>query len=60
MVIGMEVPFNIIKYEEEKLYSDLERFQELLKKYGNCTNEVLEFARLYNRLVSHMEQKYVD
>lgn len=54
----MEVPFDVIKHEEKKLVRDIERFHELYQKYGGCINEVLEFARLYNRLVSHPNAKY--
>ena len=42
----MEVPFNIIKSEEEKYIKDMHRFTQLYEKYKDDIDEVLEFANL--------------
>lgn len=56
----MDVPFDTMKYEEEKLESDIKRFQELLRKYKDNIDEVLEFAELYTRLVHRRSNnKYI-
>jgi hypothetical protein len=56
----MDVPFNASKYHDDKLNSDIERFQELFQKYKGCINEVLEFARLWNRLTANAEYKWTE
>lgn len=45
----MEVPFNMVKYQEEKLMYDIGRFMDLYKKYKDDIDEVLEFAELCKR-----------
>ena len=50
-------PFNITRHEEEKFNSDLDRFLELLPKYKNNIDEVLEFANLYKRFVHTKNNK---
>ena len=52
------VPFNVNKYEEEKYETDLERLLELLPKYKDNIDEVLEFARLYEHYVRTKKNKY--
>lgn len=53
-----EVPFNITKHEEEKLNTDFARFQELYKKYSENIEEILEFAKLYEKFVSRKNSKW--
>ena len=53
-----EVPFNITKHEEEKLNTDFARFQELYKKYDGNIEEILEFAKLYEKFVTKKNSKW--
>ena len=59
-MIGMNVPFNIEKYEKEKLDYELKRFLELYSKYEDDVNEILEFAELWRKFVPTMHNKYRD
>ena len=54
----MGIPFDIIRYEEEKFKSNFNRFQELFPKYKNDIDEVLEFAKLYEQFVCVNKNKY--
>lgn len=56
----MNVPFNIEKYEKEKLNYELKRFLELYGKYEDNVNEILEFAELWRKFVPTMYSKYRD
>ena len=56
----MNVPFNIEKYEKEKLNYELKRFLELYGKYEDNVNEILEFAELWRKFVPTMHSKYRD
>ena len=56
----MGIPFDITKYEEEKIESDMKRFQELFSKYKDANiSEILEFAKLYERFVGDRHNKYI-
>ena len=56
----MNVPFNIEKYEKEKLDYELKRFFELYNEYEDNVNEILEFAELWRKFVPAMQSKYSD
>lgn len=45
----MGVPFDLVKYQEEKLMYDIGRFMDLYRKYKDDIDEVLEFAELCKR-----------
>lgn len=53
-----KVPFNITKYEEEKLNTDFSRFQELYEKYNGNVKEILEFAKLYEKFITKKDRKW--
>lgn len=48
----MEVPFDINKYETERLRCKLKRFYELYAKYEDDMDEILEFAELWEQFIS--------
>lgn len=56
----MNIPFNIEKYEKEKLDYELKRFFELYNKHEDNVNEILEFAELWRKFVPTMQSKYRD
>lgn len=56
----MDIPFDIEKYEKEKLDCELKRFFELQKKYKDNIDEIIEFAELWNKLVRNPKSKWTD
>lgn len=56
----MEVPFNLMKYKEEQLVEDVNRFIELYAKYGDNVEEILEFAELCKRFYPIKKDRYED
>ena len=56
----MEVMFDVMKYEEEKLIYDMNRFLYLYRKYKESIDEVLEFVELYNRFCHTKKNKYKE
>lgn len=54
----MNVPFDIEKYEKEKLDYELKRFFELYDKYEDDVNEILEFAELWRKFAPDIQRKY--
>ena len=56
----MEIPFNIIKHEDEKRVRDMNRFMELSEKYKDDIDEVLEFANLCMRFYPIKRSKYEE
>lgn len=57
--MNTNVPFNITRCEEERFRDDLDRFLELLPKYKNNIDKVLEFVKLYERFVPVKKNKYI-
>ena len=45
----MEVPFDMVKHQEEKLMYEIDRFVDLYRKYKDDIDEILEFAELCKR-----------
>lgn len=57
----MDVPFNVTRYEEEKFAEEFDRFKELLAKYWGDKEEILEFARLWNKFTPNSNKsKYIN
>lgn len=54
----MNVPFDIAKYEKEKLEYELKKFFELYSKYEDNVNEILEFAELWRKFATDIQSKY--
>lgn len=54
----MNVPFDIIKYENEKLNYELKKFIELYNKYEDDVNEILLFAELWRKFAPDIQSKY--
>ena len=55
----MSVPFDIIRYEEEKFNKDYENFKKLYIKYKDEIEDVLEFANLWKRFTPN-SSKYME
>lgn len=53
-----QVPFDITRYEEEKFNTDILRFKNLYEKYKDDVDEILEFAKLYNKIVPKSNGKW--
>ena len=53
-----EVPFSFTKYEKEQFDRELARFVDLYAKYNKNINEVLEFARLYQKFIINKHKKW--
>ena len=56
----MEIPFDIIRQEDDKRIKDVNRFMELSEKYKDDIDEVLEFANLYMRFYPIKKRKYEE
>jgi hypothetical protein len=56
----IDVPFNIIKQQDEELVKDVNRFMELSEKYKDNIDEVLEFANLCMRFYPIKRNKYKE
>lgn len=56
----VDIPFNIEKYQKDRLDYELKRFFELYSKYEDDVNEILEFAELWRKFVPNMQSKYKD
>lgn len=56
----MAIPFDMTRYEEEKLAYDVGKFMGLYVKYGNNVDEILEFADLYRRFCPIKKNRYED
>lgn len=56
----MEVPFNLMKYKEEQLVKDVNRFIELYSKFGDNVDEILEFADLCKRFYPIKKNRYKE
>lgn len=53
---GYEIPINIIECDSKKVESDLNRLQELSFKYKDDINEIIEFAKLYNKYINRKDK----
>lgn len=56
----MEVPFDMVKHQEEKLMYDINRFMNLYAKYKDDVDEILEFAELCKRFYPIKKNKYEE
>lgn len=56
----MNIPFDIEKYEKEKLDYEIKRFFELQKKYKDNIDEIIEFAELWSKLIRNPKSKWTD
>lgn len=54
----MNIPFDVEKYEKEKLDYEIKRFFELQKKYKDNIDEIIEFAELWKKFFP--DTKYRD
>lgn len=56
----MEVPFDMVKHQKEKLLRDVDRFIYLYAKYEDNVDEILEFAELCKRFYPNKKSKYEE
>lgn len=56
----MNVPFDMVEYQKEKLLRDIDRFIYLYAKYEDNVDEILEFAELCKRFYPTKKNKYEE
>ncbi len=56
----MDIPFDMVKHQEEQLIADINRFIVLYNKYNGNVAEILEFVELCKRFYPIKKNKYEE